>query len=95
MRDIAQRVEDMVRKYGRRKDIAVTYDRLSEESLAEFTDFQRRYHGLHTGEEAFLVWETPDPDSVDPRRLLYVVYVTADSYMTAAGELVELVSRKF
>lgn len=95
MRDIAQRIEDIVRRYGRRDDIAITYDRLTNESIAEFTDFQRRYHSLNTGEEYFFVWETPNPDDVDPRALLYCVIVTGDSLLTAAGELMELVSRKF
>lgn len=93
--DIAQRIEDLARTYGRRADIAVTYDHMTPESLGEFTDFQRRYHRLIAGEEYFLVWETPDPDSVDPRALLYAVCVTGDSLLTAAGELMELVSRKF
>ena len=95
MRDIAQRIENLVRDYGRRSDIAITYDRLSDESIAEFTDFQRTYHSLQTGEEFFLVWETPDPDDVDPRALLYAVNITGDSNMTAAGELMDLISRKF
>ena len=95
LRDIAQRIEDITRLYGRRADIAITYDRLTDESIQEFTDFQRSYYSLITGDELFFVWETPCPNDVDPRSLLYTVNVTSDSLLTAAGELMNLVSRKF
>ena len=95
LRDVAQRIETIVRQYGRRDDIAITFERMTYDGIRKFTDFQRKHKGLIEGEEYFLVWETPSPKDEDPRGLLYAVCITADSYLTAANELMNLVSRKF
>ncbi|MBQ6960901.1 MAG: hypothetical protein IJP78_08000 [Clostridia bacterium] len=95
MRDIAQRIEDMIHLYGRRSDIAITYDRPTDESISSFSEWERKRFSLRTGEEYFFVWETPCPADVDPRALLYVVNVTADSLLTAAHMLMSLVAIKF
>ena len=65
---------------------------LTDEDMAKFSDFAIRYHQLHKGEEMFLIWENiPDKNP----GLLYAVNVTADSYLTAMQEAIDLIARKF
>lgn len=92
---IAIEIEKLVRSFGRRKDISVTFSRLTDESITEFSDWNRNRFHLHAGEEFFFVWETSRPDVADIYGLLYAVNVTADSLLTAASELMNLVARKF
>jgi hypothetical protein len=92
---IAIEVEKLIRSYGRRKDISVTFSCLTNEIIEEFSTWDRKRFGLVSGEEYFFVWENSRPDVADPYGLLYVVCVTADSLLTAASELMNLVSRKF
>lgn len=88
LNNIAFYVTQMISTCGRRDDILVTFYRADTESeLAKFTDFQKRYYGIRTGEEYFLIYEKG-------HQLLYVVNVTADSLLTAASELLDLASRK-
>ena len=87
LKDIARQIEAITRQYGRRSDISITFDRLTQENIGQFTDYQRELKRLTVGEEYFFVWE--------PRGLLYAVCVTADSYLTAAQELFDLLARKF
>lgn len=97
LRDIAQRIEDMVCLYGRRNDIAITYEK-GDDAANELSPFQRERFGVMEhcgGEEYFFVYETPDRLNMEPRHLLYVVCVTADSYLTAAQELIYLCAKKF
>lgn len=97
MRDIARRVEDMVRLHGRRKDIAITYIK-GDDAARELSAYQRKYFGVMEhcgGEEYFFVYETPGNEYVMTRHLLYVVCVTADSCLTAARDLIDLCARKF
>lgn len=87
-RKIAKTVEKMVRDYGYRDDITITFKELDErEDRDKFTPFQMQYFHLMEGEKYFFIR--------DPEDLLYVVNVTGDSPLTAAGELMNLVSRKF
>ena len=92
---IAIEAEKLIRSYGRRKDICVTFGRLTEETIADFSAWDRKRFTLIEGEECFFVWETSRPDVPDPNGLLYVVNVTGDSLLTAASELMNLASRKF
>lgn len=92
---VAAQIEAMVRDYGRRKDIQITFYKLDKEVLEMFTEYERTRHHLRTGDERFFIWEVPDPHAIDPQHLLYTRDVTADSILTAAHELMELVSRKF
>jgi len=66
--------------------IEVTYRRETDESVNDFTEWARKYHGILPGEEYFYVWKG---------QLLYAVNVSADSYLTAADELMGLLARKF
>ena len=92
---IAIEVEKLVRSCGRRKDIAITFSKLTGEIITEFNSWDRERFHLIPGEECFFVWETSRPDVPDPNGLLYVVNVTGDSLLTAASELMNLASRKF
>lgn len=90
-----------INTFGRRDDIIVRYADLTEENVKEFSPWARTYHSLLPGHEVFLVYETEKPvtelapDYVpDPSNLLYAVNVSADSYLTAASELMDLASRK-
>ncbi|MBQ8708545.1 MAG: hypothetical protein IJ523_10700 [Succinivibrionaceae bacterium] len=97
LRDIAQRIEDMVCLHGRRNDIAITYEK-GDDVANELSPFQReRFRVMQhcSGEEYFFVYETPDRKNLEPRNVLYVVCVTADSYLTAAQELIDLCAKKF
>lgn len=92
---IAIETEKLIRSFGRRKDIAVTFSQLTNEIIEEFSAWDRKRFNLLAGDEYFFVWETSLPDAADPYGLLYVVNVTADSLLTAASELMNLASRKF
>ena len=92
---IAIEAEKLIRSFGRRKDIAVTFSPLTDEIIAEFSAWDRKRFNLLAGDEYFFVWETSRPDVADPNGLLYVVNVTADSLLTAASELMNLAARKF
>lgn len=96
MQCVADDIGTMIRQYGsdkeQRRHIVITYQVLTPESIATFTDFQRRYHGLLPGEEVFIIWDEVDKKASD---LLYVVNVTGDSILTAGCELMTLVAKKF
>ena len=92
---IAIEAEKLIRSYGRRKDICVTFGRLTKETIAYFSVWDCKRFTLMEGEEYFFVWETSRPDIPNLSELLYVVNVTGDSLLTAASELMNLASRKF
>ena len=85
MEFIAQSITAMVNRLIR-DEIKVTYRVETEQSVNEFTEWQRERHGIIPGEEYFFVWRDG---------LLYVVNVGADSPLTAADELMGLIARKF
>lgn len=92
---IAIEAEKLIRSFGRRKDISVTFSRLTDEVIQEFSAWDRKRFNLMSGEECFFIWENSCPDVPDSNALLYVVDVAADSLLTAASELMNLVARKF
>lgn len=69
-----------------REPITITYRKETEESLNDYTEWGRQRFGLRPGEEYFYIWRGS---------LLYAVCVTADSVLTAAHELMELIAKKF
>ena len=95
MERVASQIETIVRENGRRNDIAITYCEMDAESLADLSEWECERNELFIGHEYFLIWEVPDPYSIDPFHLLYAVNVSADSVLTAAAELMNLVSKKF
>ena len=82
---IAQSMTRMVNSLIDRP-IEITYRKETAESVHDFTDWAREYHGILSGDENFYVWRG---------ELLYVVHVNADSYLTAADELMQLLAKKF
>jgi hypothetical protein len=89
MSKLAEYGQSMIREFGRRRDIIVTYDRPNSETINRYTEYQRRYHQIMTGNEYFLFWEE------ETMHLLYVKDVTADSALTAAAEMMWLAAKKF
>ena len=89
MKKLAEYGKSMIREFGRRKDIIVTYDRPDKKTISRYTEYQRSYHKIMAGSEYFLFWEE------ETGHLLYVKDVTADSALTAAAEMVWLAAKKF
>ena len=89
MKKLAEYGKSLVREFGRRKDIIITYDRPTEETISRYTEYQQEYHRIHTGNEYFLFWEE------ETMHLLYVKDVSADSALTAAAEMMWLAAKKF
>ena len=84
---IAGEIEEMIRNYGRRDDISIRFAIMTEEELAMFTEWDQRRLYLSPDEEMYIIYE--------PGHNLYAVNVTGDSLLTAAYELMRLVSAKF
>ena len=95
LENVAETIQNMIQQYGRRKDIQITFYEVDEEVLEAFTEHERSKHHLLTGDEVFFIFEVPDPHAIDPQHLLYTKCVTADNVLTAAAELMDLVSKKF
>ena len=89
MKKLAEYGKSMIREFGRRQDIIVTYDRPGSETISRYTEYQRKHHQIVTGGEYFLFWEE------ETGHLLYVKDVTADSALTAAAEMMCLAAKKF
>lgn len=89
MKKLAEYGKSMIREFGHRKDITVTYDRPDKTTISRYTEYQRKHHQIVTGSEYFLFWEEKTG------HLLYVKDVTADSALTAAAEMVWLAAKKF
>ena len=92
---VAETVQNMIRQYGRRKDIEIAFYKVDDEVLEAFSEYERTKHHMLAGEEMFFIFEVRDPYAIDPQHLLYTKCVTADSVLTAAAELMDLVSKKF
>ena len=93
MRRIARGAMNMLRLARPERKLTVAYIKPNEKDIERYTEWQRRSKGIVTGDEYFLVWDCEPYE--EPPRLLYAVNVTADSLLTAAGELFGLLGRKF
>ena len=89
MKKLAEYGKSMIREFGRRKDIIVTYDRPDEKTISRYTEYQRSNHKIMTGEEYILFWEEAT------MHLLYAKNITADSTLNAAAEMLWLAAKKF
>lgn len=89
MKKLAEYGKSIIREFGRRKDITITYDCPDEDTISKYTEYQREYHQIMTGSEYFLFWEE------ETMHLLYVKDVTADSALTAAAEMMWMAANKF
>lgn len=95
MRRIARSAMNMLRLARPERKLTIAYIRPNERDIERYTKWQRERNHIHTHGEYFLVWDcVPDWDTDKPD-LLYAVDVSADSLLTAAYELMELLHRKF
>ena len=96
MKRVARMAMDMLRITRPNHSISIEYVNVTDDNVDRYTDWQRKRNGIGTGNEYFIVWdENPDWDAPSGRDLLYAVNVTYDSILTAASELMNLLSRKF
>ena len=86
---VAQNVKYLLKLAHPEKAIDISYAQENLERIKRFSDWQRKYHGIFPGDENFYIYDTTTDT------LLYVVPVTADSVLTAAAELMRLISAKF
>lgn len=86
MDHIAQCVMDMVNAHIKRS-IGIAWRKETAESVKSYTEYGRKRFGILSGGEYFFISRGSE--------LLYVVDVTADSDLTAAHELMDLIARKF
>lgn len=86
---VAQNVKCLLKFAHPEKAIDISYAQENLESIKRFSDWQRKYRGIFPGDENFYIYDTTTDT------LLYVVPVTADSVLTAAAELMRLISAKF
>ena len=86
MEYIARTLTAMTNRLTLGDPIEITYRRETEESVKDYTDWGRQRFGIHPGLEYFYVWRG---------EMLYAVDVTADSPLTGAHELMDLLARKF
>lgn len=89
MKKLAERCQSILREFGSRKDIIVTYDRPDKETICRYTEFQCECHRIVADNEYFLFW------TEEPMHLLYVKNITDDSTLTAAAEMMRLAAEKF
>ena len=90
MNHIIESIEQMVSVYCIEGIINVEYKQLTKEAEKDFTDWQKQKFNLQfDGSEYFFVYDEFEES------LLYTVNITADSYLTAAKELITLLANKF
>lgn len=84
MNRIAQSISAMITPYVA---LDIRWRKETEESLKDFTAWERERLDLHAGGEFFYIRKNDE--------LLYVVMTNADSILTAAADLMKLISNKF
>lgn len=89
MDELLGHVNEILNRIHPGRGLGIVYVKMDDAKLSWFTEWNRKYFALHTGEEYFMVYED------DGKTLLYVVNITADSDMTALDELFRLLGRKF
>ena len=95
MRRVAKSAMNMLRLARPDRRLVVGYVKPNDKTIGRYTDWQRRRNHLYAGNEYFLVWDCAPDWETDKPDLLYAVNVSADSLLTAAWELFELLSKKF
>ena len=95
MTGIADNAMKLLKMARPEKNLGISYIKVSGDNIESFSEWQRERNAIRTGDEYFLVWDySPDWETDEPD-LLYAVCVTGDSLLTAAAELMNLLSRKF
>lgn len=95
MQRIADYAINMVRLARPERDIRIVYIQPDDASIQKFTEWERKRMAIRTGDEYFLVYDYAPDWNTDKPDLLYAVNVSIDSFLTAANELLDLLSRKF
>jgi len=90
--DIALKLLKMARP---ERNLGITYIKPDAETIEQFTAWQRERNHIYTHGEYFIVWDYTPDWGTDKPDLLYAVDASADSLLTAASELMDLLSRKF
>jgi len=95
MQRIANYAMNMVHLARPERDIRIKYIKPDDASIQKFTEWERKSKAIRTGDEYFLVYDYAPDWNTDKPDLLYAVNVSIDSLLTAANELLDLLSRKF
>lgn len=93
MRRVAHSAMNMLRLARPERKLTIGYVVPNDNTIGRYTEWQRVSKGILTGNEYFLVWDCEPYE--EPPKLLYAMNVSADSLLTAAAELFELLHRKF
>ena len=72
----------------------LTYLRIDSANIAEFTEWQKQYHGIREGEEYCFIWELPS-EPIGVPTLLYSLNMTCEKESYAIGRLMTLIGDKF
>jgi len=75
-----------------KKKWRIYYDKMNPENICQYTEWQRQYHGIRTGDEYIFIRED---DEHGDFHLLYVVNVSAESTLFAMSNLMKLLADKF
>ena len=89
MQKVADSVNVLIKMMRPDKHLDIQYVKLTDENIGAFGDWDIVRLCLYTGDEQFII------SDVDENSRLYAVNVTGDSVLTAAAELMDLVSKKF
>jgi len=95
MYNIASDMQAMLYKYSTNTcpgKYCIYYDKPDADSISNYSEWERLYHKIQTGDEYFIIYENV---GAGPLEVRYVVNVTADSELTAASELMDMIARKF
>lgn len=97
--EVAASIQNMVRSYSNSANVMIRFvPELGESDIENLylTPFQIEYFRIRECEDYFMIFEDILEDTSGHRPcLLYVVNVSGDSVLTAASELLGLVSKKF
>lgn len=91
MNSLAKSLEENINTFGRRGDLHIEYSKIDDKTILLFTNWQIKMHHIYCGMEGFFIYENIPGEGFN---ILYAVDVSADSYLTAASELMDLASRK-
>lgn len=87
LKQIAEDVERLTNRFVS-EPITITFEQMTDEAMEDLSIWVReKFQLIIRGDEYFLISKGT--------ALLYVVNVTADSMLTAARELMDLIGRKF
>lgn len=87
LKQIAEDIERLTNRFVS-EPITITFEQMTDEMMEELSAWVRgKFRLIIRGDEYFLIRQG--------KTLLYVVNVTADSMLTAARELMDMIGRKF